>query len=128
MQLQGSLGLEWVEAELFPVIQRFAEIENLSIEDQIATYTEFCAITCAHAMPSGKYLLSGGGTHNSFMIERIRAHAQSTIEVPETELNDFKEALIFAFLAGLRAEGLPNALASVTGASHSGINGAYYKA
>jgi len=128
MQIQGSLGLEWVKAELFPILNRFAEIENLSVEDQIATYTEFCAITCAHAMPSGKYLLSGGGTHNSYLLERIRVHAQSIIEVPQQQLNDFKEALIFAFLAGLRAEGLPNTLASVTGASHSGINGAFYKA
>jgi anhydro-N-acetylmuramic acid kinase len=128
MEIEGSLGLEWVEAELFPVIHHFAEIENLTIEDQIATYTEFCAITCARAMPSGKYLISGGGTHNAFLLRRIRAHAQSIIEVPENQLNDFKEALIFAFLAGLRAESLTNTLTSVTGASHAGINGAYYKA
>ncbi len=125
---QGSLGLEWVEAELFPVIDRFAETENLSIEDQIATYTEFCAITCAHAMPSGKYLLSGGGTHNAHLLERMRIHTKSILEVPEPLINDFKEALIFAFLAGLRVECVNNTLASVTGASHSGINGAFYKA
>lgn len=125
---QGSLGLEWVESELFPVINRFAEIENLSIGDQIATYTEFCAITCAQAMPIGKYLISGGGTHNVHLLERIRKYSKSSFVVPEPELNDFKEALIFAFLAGLRVEGLCNTLASVTGASHEGINGAYYKA
>lgn len=128
MGKQGSLGLEWVETELFPVINRFAEIENLSIEDQIATYTEFCAIVCASALCTGKSLLSGGGTHNTHLLERIRIHTKSVIEVPEQELNDFKEALIFAFLAGLRAECLNNTLATVTGASHAGINGAFYKA
>lgn len=125
---KGSLGLEWVEGEILPIIERFRKSENLSIENIISTFTEHCAIQCSTAMPNGRYLLSGGGTHNITLIDRIRKHSSAQIEVPNKLLNDFKEAVIFAFLAGLRAADLPNTLTSVTGASRSGCNGAYYKA
>jgi anhydro-N-acetylmuramic acid kinase len=125
---KGSLGLEWVEKDVLPVIEQYRETKSLSIETIIATFTEHCAIQCSNAMPDGRYLLSGGGTHNITLIDSIRKHSNAQIEVPNKLLNDFKEAIIFAFLAGLRASELPNTLTSVTGASRSGSNGAYYKA
>lgn len=125
---KGSLGLEWVEQDVFPVIEQFRASKNLSTEIIIATFTEHCAIQCSKAMPEGRYLLSGGGTHNIHLIDRIRKHTNAQIEIPDNLLNDFKEAVIFAFLAGMRAAELPNTLTTVTGASRSGSNGAYYKA
>lgn len=125
---KGSLGLEWVEKDVLPVIQQHRESKNLSTETIIATFSEHCAMQCGKAMPDGRYLLSGGGTHNITLIDRIRAHTNAQIEVPNKLLNDFKEAVIFAYLAGLRAADLPNTITSVTGASKSGSNGAYYKA
>ena len=125
---KGSLGLEWVNKNVLPVIEEYRNAKSLSIETIIATFTEHCAIQCGKAMPDGLYLLSGGGTHNITLIDRIRKYTNAQIEVPNQLLNDFKEAIIFAFLAGLRAAELPNTLTSVTGASRSGSNGAYYKA
>jgi anhydro-N-acetylmuramic acid kinase len=46
--------------------------------------------------------------------------------VPDPRTIDFKEALVFAYLGLLRWRGLPNALASVTGASRDSIGGAVY--
>jgi anhydro-N-acetylmuramic acid kinase len=128
MNEKGSLGLEWVEKDVLPVIEDYRKSKNLSTETLIATFTEHCAIQCCKAMPDGRYLLSGGGTHNISLIDRIRKHTNAQIEIPDNLLNDFKEAVIFAFLAGLRAAELPNTLTTVTGASRAGINGAYYKA
>lgn len=125
---KGSLGLEWVEGEILPIIKEFRASDNLSIEDIISTFTEHCAIQCGKAMPDGRYLLSGGGTHNVTLIDRIRKHSNAQIEIPDNLLNDFKEAVIFAFLAGLRAADLPNTITTVTGASRTGCNGAFYKA
>jgi anhydro-N-acetylmuramic acid kinase len=128
MNEKGSLGLEWVEKDVLPVIEDYRKSKNLSTETLIATFTEHCALQCSKAMTDGRYLLSGGGTHNITLTDRIREHSNAQIEVPNKLLNDFKEAVIFAFLAGLRAAELPNTLTSVTGASKSGSNGAYYKA
>jgi anhydro-N-acetylmuramic acid kinase len=125
---KGSLGLEWVEQFVLPILEYFRKSENLSAENLIATFTEHCAYLCAQRMHAGKFLISGGGTHNTHLLNRIKHFSKAEIEVPNKQLNDFKEAIIFAFLAGLRVANLPNTLPSVTGASKEGVNGAHYKA
>jgi anhydro-N-acetylmuramic acid kinase len=117
-----------VEQFVLPILENFRKSENLSAENLIATFTEHCAYLCAQSMHDGKFLISGGGTHNTHLLNRIKHFSKAEIEVPNKQINDFKEAIIFAFLAGLRASELPNTLTSVTGASRSGSNGAYYKA
>jgi anhydro-N-acetylmuramic acid kinase len=48
------------------------------------------------------------------------------VVVPDAQLINFKEALIFAFLGVLRWHQTPNSLQSVTGAQHDNIGGAIY--
>lgn len=127
-ETKGSLGLEWVERFVMPILEDFRKSENLSTENLIATFTEHSAYICARSMESGKFLISGGGTHNAHLLNRIKFFTSAQIEVPDKQLNDFKEAIIFAFLAGLRLANLPNTLPSVTEAKRQGVNGAYYKA
>jgi len=116
-----SLGREWLDETFFPVLNCY----NMSLEDKLRSVYEHiaCQITrpVAH-LRRGKMLVTGGGAHNKFLIERIRAHTFHEVILPEKKIIDFKEALIFAFLGVLRLRNEVNCLASVTGAcrDHSG--------
>ena len=94
--------------------------------DALATFTEHIAIQIAQAtahLPQGKMLVTGGGAHNSYLIERIQHHTQHQVVVPDRQTVDFKEALIFALLGLLRLEGHINVLSSVTGAPTDSCSG-----
>lgn len=92
-------------------------------EDGLATGVEWVATTVARdleAAPNpGRLLLTGGGAHNAFLVQRLDAHMPAgwTVEVPEAMWVDGKEAAAFAWLAWRTVQGLPTALASVTGAN-----------
>lgn len=110
-----SLGKEWVQSELVPVLQR----HQSKPETILRTYTEHIALQIAKSiahLPSGKVLVTGGGAHNKFLLERLSALSQHSIVVPEKDIINFKEALIFAFLGVLRMRNETNCLSSVTGA------------
>lgn len=120
-----SLGKEfWIESFL-PVL----ESSGVSECDALRTITEHLAIQIGAATSSdeqGRMLITGGGAHNAFLIERIAANTQHELVVPEKTIVDFKEALIFAFLGVLRMEHQVNALTSVTGALRDSVGGAVY--
>ena len=68
-------------------------------------------------------LINGGGAKNNFLVERIRKMSIHEIVIPDSMIIDYKEALIFAFLAALKMEGKINVLSSVTGASSDSSSG-----
>lgn len=112
-----SLGFEWVEHEIKPLLQA----SGLGTEDLIATFTEHAALQMGEVLDRQglkKVLFTGGGVHNSHLMKRCAAQCQAQLLVPDKQIIDFKEALIFAFLGVLRHLGQPNILASVTGAAH----------
>ena len=120
-----SLGREWIDSQFFPLLRRC----QLSIPDQMRTVCEHIAEQIANACNStgGKNLLiTGGGAHNTFLIDLIRQKFDGQVIIPDNKTIDFKEAIIFAFLGFLRANGLPNCLASVTGAQRDSCGGALY--
>jgi anhydro-N-acetylmuramic acid kinase len=120
-----SLGKEFWLQEFLPALQA----SEISDRDAMCTITEHIAIQISIAtrnMSAGKMLVTGGGAHNSFLVERIKAHTIHEVVVPEKKIVDFKEALIFAFLGVLRMQRQTNALASVTGAGRDNIGGAVY--
>lgn len=118
-----SLGREWVESAFFPVLNEF----NISDTDKLRTLYEHIAIQIANAVSnSGKMLITGGGTFNSFLIERIKDLSNAEIVIPSKDIIDFKEAIIFAFLGVLRVKNLNNCLASVTGASKDSCGGVIF--
>jgi len=120
-----SLGKEHVLAEVFPLLQR-AEI---SLENLLRTFTEHAAQQIAKSFEkiSGAVLATGGGAHNTFLIERIRALSGAQIVVPDRATVDFKEAIVFAFLGWLRVNGKINSLRSVTGAGRDSVGGCVYE-
>lgn len=121
-----SLGIEWIETEVFPIINASTN----SIENKLCTFIEHIALQISNNI-KGKdksVLLTGGGTFNSFLVERIKVNTDNQIIIPPTQVIDFKEALIFAYLGVLRLRNEVNCLKSVTGASSNNVGGCIYQA
>lgn len=120
-----SLGREWVESQVLPLIDSYA----ISMEDKLSTFCEHVAMQIARHIKGGKVLLTGGGALNLYLVERMQANApQCKYVVPDRQTVNFKEALIFAFLGALYVADMPNCMSSVTGAAYNCIGGALYKA
>ncbi len=116
-----SLGLEWVDKFVFPLIDEF----KLPIKDVLRTFIEHIAIQISASLVSKKSsaLFTGGGVYNSFLMERIDSLSDVRIKKSEPVIIEYKEALIFAFLGVLRLRNEDNVLASVTGAIKNHCSG-----
>ena len=115
-----SLGIEWVNANIFP------RLRTETPENNLATFTEHAAFQITKIFEKHdlkKVLFTGGGTYNSFLLERIKHYSESEIIVPAKEVIDYKEALIFAFMGVLRINNEINVLSSATGSSEDHITG-----
>lgn len=115
-----SLGMEWVSKNMLP------KFKNESPVTILATFTEHAAIQIANIFNQyqiKKVLFTGGGTYNSFLVERIKAKTETEIIIPEKELIDFKEALIFSFMGVLRMTNENNVLSSATGSLRDHCSG-----
>lgn len=113
-----SLGTEWLENEFYPICKEF--------ENPIGTIYEHISDQLARVInyyqPSS-VLVTGGGAYNTFLIELLKRKTKVEIHIPDPQIIEFKEALIFAFL-GLRfLEKKYNCLAQVTGAKRNVIGG-----
>lgn len=121
-----SLGLEWVNEVIFPLIERYA----LSVKDVLRTYVEHVAIQIAEVInqkQNAKVLITGGGVFNLFLMDRIKRLSKNQIIIPSQEIIEFKEALIFAFLGVLKWRGENNCLSSVTGAVKDHASGRIFE-
>jgi len=116
-----SLGKEWVEEYVKPIIQKYKAAEK----DILRTLIVHISLQIAHDLQSikGDILFSGGGVFNKFLMETIQSKIENRIDSPSQKIIDFKEALIFAFLGLLRYRQEINVLASVTGASKDHSSG-----
>lgn len=115
-----SLGLEWVQKNIFPLIDSF----QLEIKDVLRTFVEHSAYQIGTIIKNkNAVLVTGGGVFNAFLISRIEYYTNVKIELPPKELIEYKEALIFAFLGLLRSKNEINCLKSVTGASKNHSSG-----
>lgn len=118
-----SLGLEWVEAQVFPLIQN----SGLDVRDALRTFIEHIVIQLTQNFKTGmRILITGGGAYNQFLMEQLKKHADAQISVPEKITVEYKEALIFGLLGILKLRGDVNVLASVTGALHDHSSGRIY--
>ena len=70
----------------------------------LCTFCEHIAIQIGKFLADESALFTGGGVFNSFLMERIRFHSKAKILIPNKELIEFKESLIFAFLGVLRTK------------------------
>jgi anhydro-N-acetylmuramic acid kinase len=116
-----SLGMEWVQGHIFDILKDFA---NEDTKDLLHTYTQHIAQEIARCLPEdGSVLITGGGVFNSFLVKAIQERTKAKIVIPHSEIVEFKEALIFAFLGLLKWQGSVNCLASVTGAEKDHATG-----
>lgn len=119
-----SLGREWVEGEVFPIIDSY----DISLEDKLASFCEHVAVQISAKAPAGKVLVTGGGALNKYLIERMSEKApHSQYIIPDRLTVNFKEAIIFALLGALYMFDMANCLSTVTGAKRDNIGGCLYK-
>jgi anhydro-N-acetylmuramic acid kinase len=121
-----SLGMEFVNAEIFPLIDSF----SIEVKDKLCTFVEHIAIQIANicSKPNAKLFITGGGAYNLFLIERLQNYLSSVeIVIPDDKTIQFKEALIFGFLGVLRLRNEINVLSSVTGASKNHSSGVIFE-
>ena len=116
-----SLGREWVEKHISPILK------NHKPEDMLCTFCEHIAIQIGKFLADESALFTGGGVFNSFLMERIRFHSKAKIIIPNKELIEFKESLIFAFLGVLRLRNEVNCLKTVTGADRDNCAGVIHQ-
>lgn len=117
-----SLGLEWVNSKIIPVIDTYA----LEVKDVLRTLVEHAAIQINFVLkqkPNASVFITGGGTYNTFFINRLKDLSQNEIIIPSKVIIEYKEALIFGLLGVLKLRNETNCLASVTGAIHDHSSG-----
>lgn len=109
-----SLGVEWVNENVLPLL------EGMEYIDALATFTEHAAVQIASVIDQQQLeiiLVTGGGTFNTYLIEKIQQKIKGKLFLPSQEIIEYKEALIFALMGVLRINNLDNVLSSATGSS-----------
>ena len=121
-----SLSLEYIEKKYFPIINDF----DISKRDLLATSSEHIAQQISIVFNKEKLknsLLTGGGTFNLNLLKRIRNYTETELIIPDNELIEYKEAIVFGFLGLLKYLNLNNCFSSVTGSSKDHSSGDIYK-
>lgn len=114
----------------------YFQLSTIPLEDLLASGTEaIVEMIIDHISTfrktSTKILVTGGGTHNSYLLQRLHsfgANHSFVFEKPGDVIIDFKESLLMAYLGYLSFYGKPFGIDTVTGADHDSIGGAYHKA
>ena len=117
-----SISNEWVQKYFLSDLPK-------NSRDALYTFTHFIVDAIVSSLKDYSpetILLSGGGAKNSYLVQLIREKVKQEVIVPKSEIIDFKEALIFAFLGVLRSREEVNVLSSVTGATSDSVAGTIY--
>ena len=126
-----SLAREDIENHYHPTLYRFAAAPP---EDLLATLIEHFSTQISKAAlefnpsKSASMLVTGGGACNQYFIRRLAEKCGDNIQIviPEKEIINYKEALVFAFLGVLKLRKENNSLRSVTGASRDSCGGVLF--
>ncbi len=111
-----------------------------STTDILRTYVEHIAIQVKNALQNilaessysdlpRRMMITGGGAHNRFLVERIREQVLSLgleTMVPDKKLIEYKEAIVMALIGVLRWREENNVFSSVTGSRRNSIGGAVW--
>ena len=123
-QYPKSLGLEWVQNEVYPLIDSM-EKNHIHI---LRTLVEHIAIQISNIVDQNSSILfTGGGVFNSFLMNRISILSANKVIITSKKIINYKEALIFSLLGLLRIENKNNCLKSVTGANKDHSSGVIFK-
>jgi anhydro-N-acetylmuramic acid kinase len=120
-----SIGREWFENTILPIVNKNSDDDK----NKLATATLHVATIIANDLNKNNIkhvLITGGGAHNKYLINAVKQKTTCQLHIPNKQIIDFKEALIFAFLGYLRLTNTTNTLKTVTAASTDSIGGAVY--
>ena len=129
-----SLSNQWVQEHLVATCRQYPA----PAADRLRTACQHVAEKLADSIRQIKaaenlkkenfrMLATGGGVLNHFLMECMRqACGAVEIVMPDEDTVNYKEACLMALLGLMRLEGLPNCIASVTGARQDAIGGAVY--
>ncbi len=125
-----SIGYEWFVEEVVPIV----DITDDSVENLLHTSIHHICEKVAQQVKlnntkeESSLFVTGGGALNHFLIKVLQEKlGESTkVVVPEKELIEFKEAVVFALMGALRMEQEINVLKSVTGAKRDSSSGVLY--
>lgn len=121
MEGPKSLGTEWLENQFYPCFP-----QNISAETAIATVTQHLAEQLAKTLKKHELqsvYVTGGGAMNTYLMEEVKKRYAGTVMIPSTQLLEFKEAIVFAYLGKRFLDRAFNCLASVTGATENVCGG-----
>ena len=122
-----SLGREWLEKEVIPVLASYA---HLPVQDVLATAVAYIADMVVQELPAGMgVLVTGGGAFNGALMEALRQKGKDkhlSWHLPDPSMIHGKEAYVFAWLGLLRWLGMTNTMQSVTGAQSASAGGALW--
>ena len=125
-----SLDNQWVVKNMTQPILAFDD----TIPNKMATMVELIAVnvgkeinpllSVAHGSKH-QMLVTGGGAHNTFLMEKIRHYCDASLEIiiPEKAIINGKESLLIALLGLLNLYDIPNSSPSVTGADRNSVGG-----
>lgn len=129
-----SMDNSWVHQIFIPVMNKY----HLSMKDALATMVEFTALQLSKDISKLLQLdsitqmsgfVTGGGAYNDYLLERMTYHFQKlglSLEVPDAQTIEFKEAILMSLMGYLRILERPNTIPTVTGAAKMSIGGAVY--
>ena len=109
-----SLGTEWLESTYIPFFNA------CSVPDKLRTHLEVLKILCIRAfehLDLQSVYVTGGGAFNKYFIELLSADFKGKLIIPDADIINYKEALIFAFLGARFLRKETTTLSSVTGAT-----------
>ena len=118
-----SLSREWLENNIL----NLEELQDLGFENILATFYEHIGFQIGKLLKDKSVLVTGGGAHNNFLIEKIKKYSNAKIIIPSNDIVDFKEALIFGFLGVLKLRNEVSCLKDVTGADRDNVGGEIFE-
>jgi anhydro-N-acetylmuramic acid kinase len=122
-----SLAREDLEVDFNPLIRN----SGLDPKSILATLVRHYAFQIGKVIrfystsQNPKVLLTGGGAYHTFFIQELTRELEGKIWLypADSQIIEFKEALVFGFLGVLRLAGENNCLRTVTGASQDSSGG-----
>lgn len=110
-----TIGIEWINKNIYPTIYKL----NYNLKDVMNTFSNHIAYQLIKNIngEKNKILVTGGGAYNEYLIEKIKLYDNNKNEwiIPNDNLVNYKEALIFAFMGLLKRMNKQNILNDVTG-------------
>ncbi|MEM9389944.1 MAG: anhydro-N-acetylmuramic acid kinase [Bacteroidota bacterium] len=125
-----STGYEWFAESVIPLLKS----SDISIVDKLCTAVHHVAYSVARdvkkfAGNGSEMLVTGGGAKNNFLVDCLKSYLAGSVSVhiPNIDIIEYKEAIVFGLLGVLRLRNEVNCLKSVTGAKYDSSGGVIYK-